>query len=61
MNVCAICRGERWVCEDHRDTPWYSASGCPKCGGAGAPCPVCNAAPVMPVLPTDFEVDEDAG
>lgn len=33
---CAICHGEGWVCEDHRDTAWGGGDAC--CGGAGAPC-----------------------
>lgn len=35
---CPVCRGVRWVCENHPAKPWC-AQGC-ECG-AGAPC-VCN-------------------
>jgi hypothetical protein len=54
MALCPVCRGERWVCENHRDKPW-NASGC-ECG-AGAPCPACNqrARGETPSLPPDFE------
>ena len=41
--ACRNCSGCGWVCEDHRDTPWAGLVAGPKCcGGAGAPCPVCN-------------------
>ncbi len=36
---CEICKGEKWVCENHQDKPWNSF-GC-TCG-AGAPCFGCN-------------------
>jgi hypothetical protein len=42
---CAMCKGNRWVCEDHPEKPWDGASDAPEachCGGAGAPCPACN-------------------
>jgi len=42
---CKACGGTGWVCEDHETKPWEGAStsddAC-HCGGAGAPCPVCN-------------------
>lgn len=34
---CCICRGERWVCEEHPGKPWEHDG----CGGAGVPC-ICN-------------------
>lgn len=34
---CPVCRGARWVCEDHPNLPWKHDG----CGGAGIPC-VCN-------------------
>lgn len=38
---CKNCDSSGWVCEDHADVPWnYGDPEC--CGGAGAPCPVCN-------------------
>jgi hypothetical protein len=60
MSACPVCCGERWVCENHRDTPWFSQTGCPKCGGAGAPCPACNqpAPGDTPALPPGFIVDQ---
>ncbi len=39
--LCRNCAGQGWVCENHRDQPWENDGGtC--CGGAGAPCPVCQ-------------------
>jgi hypothetical protein len=43
MERCARCDNCRWVCENHTDRPWLGARPC-GCGGAGATCPVCNAA-----------------
>lgn len=42
---CVTCANTGWVCEDHNNKPW--SGGMPDdfercCGGAGAPCPVCN-------------------
>jgi hypothetical protein len=34
--ACTVCRGQRWVCEDHPADP------AGHCGSAGMPCPVCN-------------------
>lgn len=35
--VCAICKGELWVCENHPDMAWNV--GDPSCcSGAGMPC-----------------------
>lgn len=40
---CRNCRDVEWTCEDHRDTPWSGLTNDePCCGGAGAPCRVCN-------------------
>jgi hypothetical protein len=37
---CPICRGEGWVCENHKDVKWdYGEADC--CEGAGIPCE-CN-------------------
>jgi hypothetical protein len=41
MKFCARCDNGRWVCENHPDRPWLGDRAC-GCGGAGAPCPVCN-------------------
>lgn len=50
---CPYCKGEGWVCENHRKRPWNEgvSGGC-ECG-AGAPCKLCNqgtrnVAPEMP-------------
>jgi hypothetical protein len=41
--TCRNCADQGWVCENHRDTPWAGLTDEPECcGGAGAPCPVCN-------------------
>jgi hypothetical protein len=58
MNVqsCARCDDCRWVCENHNDRPWLGERGC---GGAGAPCPICNAADAatVPEMPDGFQAD----
>lgn len=42
QDVCNICKGEGWVCENHPDVQWNDGNpGC--CGGAGKPCK-CNKA-----------------
>jgi hypothetical protein len=55
---CPICEGIGWVCENHPDQPWTGPHAC-TCGGAGAPCPRCNAATSdeTPRLPKGFEPD----
>jgi hypothetical protein len=40
--TCTCCQDCGWVCEDHPDKPWEGEHAC-ACGGAGAPCPTCNA------------------
>lgn len=41
--ACRNCAGMEWVCENHADHPWSGLTGEAECcGGAGAPCPVCN-------------------
>ena len=38
---CKNCDSSGWVCEGHKNEPWNDGNQkC--CGGAGAPCPVCN-------------------
>lgn len=49
---CPRCGGCRWVCENHRDIPWEGPRAC-NCGGAGAPCPICNGG-TEPEMPDDF-------
>lgn len=41
MQYCMRCDTSRWVCETHNDRPFLGRFAC-DCGGAGAPCPVCN-------------------
>jgi hypothetical protein len=46
--LCALCSGERWICEKHPSKPWPHSD----CDSAGAPCPVCqdpNDPPTPPV------------
>jgi hypothetical protein len=53
---CLRCEDSGWVCENHHDRPWEGRHAC-GCGGAGAPCPACNAPAKgeMPRLLADFE------
>ena len=57
---CLLCEDCGWVCENHPDQPWTGPRAF-ACGGAGAPCPRCNAAtqdePAR--LPKGFKPDED--
>jgi hypothetical protein len=39
---CALCEDSGWVCENHPKRAWEGEHAC-GCGGAGAPCPACNA------------------
>jgi hypothetical protein len=42
---CKVCDGTGWVCEDHETKPWGGVStrdDAGRCGGAGAPSPLCN-------------------
>jgi hypothetical protein len=57
---CALCEDCGWVCEAHPDRPWEGKDAC-TCGGAGAPCPSCNAPEngEAPRLPKDFRTDFD--
>jgi hypothetical protein len=55
---CARCLDTCWVCEVHDDRPWDGPNAC-FCGGAGMPCPNCNASgpDKRPRLPAGFEPD----
>jgi hypothetical protein len=55
--TCARCQDTRWVCEEHPEMPM----GHDGCGGAGDPCPDCNAPKDgdPPALPPDFEISFD--
>jgi hypothetical protein len=50
-----LCRG---VCANHTDRAWLGERAC-ACGGAGAPCPICNAADeaTVPEMPDGFQAD----
>ena len=56
--TCIVCEDTGWVCENHPDQPWEGPHA-RACGGAGAPCPRCNAATAdePPRLPKGFEPD----
>jgi hypothetical protein len=68
MEVCKVCKGARWVCEDHPELPWDGASddanAC-HCGGAGLPCLACNSCDRehKPEMPDGFGslIDSDDG
>jgi hypothetical protein len=57
---CERCDNCGWVCENHPGRPWQGAQAC-TCGGAGAPCPICNATEGddAPRMPTGFTTDAD--
>jgi len=43
--ICVNCDSTGWVCENHGDKPWEGESiraDICACGGAGAPCEVCQ-------------------
>jgi hypothetical protein len=59
MRYCSTCDNTLWVCENHLDRPF---SGERACGGAGAPCPVCNKVDAddpeaVPAMPAGFKPD----
>ena len=58
VQSCARCDNCRWVCENHVDRPWLGERAC-GCEGAGAPCPICNAADeaTVPEMPKGFQAD----
>ncbi len=53
-SACPICKGARFVCENHPRLAWPDECDC----GAGDPCPVCNLAD-PPAMPEGFAIDED--
>ncbi len=53
--ACPICKGDRFVCENHPRLAWPSEYS----GGAGDPCPVSNVAE-PPAMPEDFIRDIEA-
>ena len=57
---CLLCEDTGWVCENHPDRPRDGPRAC-DCGGAGAPCPVCNgpAEGDVPRIPEGFRVEID--
>jgi hypothetical protein len=58
MRWCVRCENCRWVCENHLDRPWEGLHAC-ACGGAGAPCPICNPTDELsaPEMPEGFQPD----
>ena len=46
MSVCPICKGEGWVCEQHRFVPWKGGT-MECCDGPAVPCD-CNPRGRMP-------------
>lgn len=58
--ACIVCEDCGWVCENHPAIPWEGPHACP-CGGAGAPCPICNGAKdgTAPRLPAGFKIVVD--
>jgi hypothetical protein len=57
---CILCADTGWVCENHLTRPWGGPNACP-CGGAGAPCPMCNSVEFdeAPRLPAGFKTEID--
>ena len=55
MVACPICKGARFVCENHPRLAWPDECSC----GAGDPCPVCNLAD-PPAMPEGFAPDLEA-
>jgi hypothetical protein len=57
---CLLCEDCGWVCEAHPDRPWEGEHAC-RCGGAGAPCPHCNASEdgTAPRMPKGFKTEFD--
>jgi hypothetical protein len=53
--ACPVCKGSRFVCENHPRLSWPDECSC----GAGDPCPVCNIAD-PPAMPENFVRDEEA-
>ncbi|UQD69343.1 hypothetical protein JEY40_25360 [Bradyrhizobium japonicum] len=58
--TCVNCDDLGWVCENHPERPWDGPRAC-TCGGAGAPCPVCNVTGEgeVPRMPKGFQVEVD--
>ncbi len=58
---CLCCEDTGWVCENHPDRPFFGDCAY-DCGGAGAPCPVCNRTDPgdpddVPEMPEGFVVE----
>jgi hypothetical protein len=58
VTTCSRCEDSGWVCEDHPERPWDGPHAC-GCGGAGAPCPDCNASSDDPRPPAGFKPELD--
>jgi hypothetical protein len=57
---CILCDDAGWVCENHPTRPWEGEHAC-TCGGAGAPCPMCNSSEhgETPRMPDGFKIEVD--
>ncbi len=58
-DACPNCNGEGWVCENHPAVAWQGGEAeC--CGGAGAPCHICNPCTreAPPRMPPGFVEEE---
>jgi hypothetical protein len=57
---CLLCEDSGWVCENHLTRPLEGENACP-CGGAGAPCPMCNSIEhnAVPRMPPGFKMEVD--
>jgi hypothetical protein len=57
---CILCDDTFWVCENHPDKPRECENAC-SCGGAGAPCPMCNSSEhnALPRMPDGFKIKVD--
>jgi len=55
LGECPLCRGARFVCENHPRLAWPDECSC----GAGEQCPVCNIAD-QPSVPDDCIRDIEA-
>jgi hypothetical protein len=55
---CLLCEDCGWVCENHPDRPFEGEHAC-TCGGAGDPCPRCNAGDenTLPRPPDGFRTE----
>jgi hypothetical protein len=57
---CNLCEDVGSICERHPTRPWEGDHAC-TCGGAGAPCPMCNSMNDAdnPRMPSGFKIEAD--